>query len=120
MFQYYIFKNGKHSYIRKKNIQIARAIAQKDYNKKDEHVRSKSEVIIADTLGSKRIPYHYDIILGKNLILTMETRKQQLNTKDIEKVIEALLVWKDLRVKPEDDRDKKNPLRLKAQRIYQD
>ena len=33
-----------------------------------------------------------NIILGKNLILTMETRKQQLNTKDIEKVIEALLV----------------------------
>ena len=219
VFQYYIFKNGKHSYIRKKNLQLARAIAQKDYNKKmetyikknilalktfmkhytpqkcenyflkmpaarrvliapffldketyakqwqarkydpkkdqpegnfytkkDEHVRSKSEVIIADTLGSKRIPYHYEaplkinsnltlypdflclnkrtrqefywehcgmmddfeysgnlatrlsiyaqknIILGKNLILTMETRKQQLNTKDIEKVIEALLV----------------------------
>ena len=219
VFQYYIFKNGKHSYIRKKNIQVARAIAQKDYNKKieiyikrnilalktfikhyapqkcenyflkmpaarrilispffldketyskqwqakkydpkreqpegnfytkkDEHVRSKSEVFIADTLNSKQIPYHYEaplkintnltlhpdflclnkrtrqefywehcgmmddsgysgnlvkrlaiyaqknIIPGKNLILTMETREQPLNTKDVEKVIGAFLV----------------------------
>ena len=219
VFQYYIFKNRKHSYIRKKNLQIARAIAQKDYNKKietyikrnilalktfvkhyapqkcenyflkmpaarqllvkpffldtntyakqwqakkfepnkdfptgnffttkDEHVRSKSEVIIANTLNSKGIPYHYEaplkinanltfhpdflclnkrtrqefywehcgmmddsgysgklvkrlaiyaqknIIPGKNLILTMETREQPLNTKDVERVIGAFLV----------------------------
>ena len=33
-----------------------------------------------------------DIIVGKNLILTMETQKQPLNIKVVEKVIAALLV----------------------------
>ena len=113
---------------------------------KEEKVRSKSEVIIANMLNTKGIPYHYEfpvkinssltiypdflclnkrtrqefywehcgmmddsgysrelvkrlalyaqknIIPGKNLILTMETREQPLNTKDVERVIDALLV----------------------------
>ena len=133
VFQYYIFKNGKRTYIPKKNKQLAKAIAQRDYNKKvsayikkniqalktftkhyfpqkcekyfqklpqarkllvtpvfmddttyarqwqaqkfepkrdppegsyftqkDEHVRSKSEVIIANILNTKGVPYHYE------------------------------------------------------------
>lgn len=219
VFQYYTIKNGKRCYLRKKNLKMAQAIAQRDYNKKitvflkeniqalklftkhyspqkcenyykklpaarkvlikptfvdketyakqwqaqkfepnkdfptsnyfttkDEHVRSKSEMIIANLLNTKGIPYHYEapvkinssltfhpdflclnkrtrkefywehcgmmdnseysgnlvkrlaiyaqknIIPGKNLILTMETLEQPLNTKDIEKVIETLLV----------------------------
>ena len=218
-FQYYAEIQKKRTYIRKKNIQLAKDLAQRDYNKKllpyikknitslkaftktyslqkaqecfsklptarkllvkpffidnityakqwqlqkfepnndtpqgnyfttkYEHVRSKSEMIIANMLNTKGIPYHYEvpikinsnlifhpdflclnkrtrqefywehcgmmddsgysgklvkrlaiyaqknIIPGKNLILTMETREQPLNTKDIEKVIDALLV----------------------------
>ena len=188
VFQYYTFKNGKRTYIPKKQKQLAQAIAQKDYNKKmemlikknihalklftkhyspqksenyfqrlpparkilikpffldketyakqwqaqkyepnrdsptgnffttkDEHVRSKSEVIIANLLNTKGIPYHYEtpvkintsltlklvkrlaiyaqknIFPGKNLILTMETQEQPLNIKDVEKVIDAFL-----------------------------
>ena len=117
----------------------------KFFTTKDEHVRSKSEVIIANLLYNKGIPYHYEtpvkisstltfhpdflclnkrtrqefywehcgkmddseyssnlvkrlaiyaqknIIPGKNLILTMETLEQPLNTKDIERIIEAYL-----------------------------
>lgn len=218
-FQYYIQEDNKRIYIRKKNIQQARELAQRDYNQslipclskkisvlenftqsyshadcekcftelplarrelvspyfvndliyakrwqaqkyppnkdfpegnnftfKNEKVRSKSEVIIANMLNSKGIPYHYevpvkiskevtlhpdffclnkrtrqefywehcgkmddpdysqklvnrlaiyaqkDIIVGKNLILTMETQKQPLNIKVVEKMIAALLV----------------------------
>ena len=113
---------------------------------KGEHVRSKSEIIIANILNTNGIPYHYevpfkinstltfhpdflclnkrtrqefywehcgkmddteysgnlvkrlsiyaqkDIIPGKNLILTMETLEQPLNTKDIERIIAAYLI----------------------------
>lgn len=116
------------------------------FTEKGELVRSKSEVIIANILNSKNIPYHYEvpvkinsnltlhpdflclnkrtrqeffwehcgkmddseysanlvkrlaiysqqnIIPGKNLILSMETLKQPLNTKDVEKIISAFLV----------------------------
>lgn len=115
------------------------------FTTRDEHVRSKSEVIIANELNTKGIPYHYEaplkinstltfhpdflclnkrtrqefywehcgmmddfvysgnlvkrlaiyaqknIIPGKNLIITMETREQPLNTKDVERVIKAFL-----------------------------
>ena len=217
--QYYSEANKKRTYIRKKNIQFAKKLAQRDYNKKlipyvrknihmieqflkgyspekcincysnlpmarkllvepffvdaqsyakqwqsqkyepkkefpienflttkKERVRSKSEIIIANMLNSKGIPYHYEfpvkinnsltlypdfyclnkrtrqefywehcgkmdnpeyairlvqrlglyaqknIIVGKNLILTMETREQPLNTKDVERIIQALFV----------------------------
>ena len=133
IFQYYIEINNKRSYIKKKNIQLAKTLAQRDYNKKlipciaknidilenftrsyspqncincfsslptarkllvtpvfmddttyarqwqaqkfepkrdppegsyftqkDEHVRSKSEVIIANILNTKGVPYHYE------------------------------------------------------------
>ena len=217
-FQYYSFKNGKRTYIPRKNRDLAKTIAQRDYNKKisgfikkniralqlftkhyapqkcercfqklpqarrllvkpffldaesyakqwqaqkyepnkdfpegnffttrEEHVRSKSEVIIANMLNNKGIPYHYEvpvkinssltfhpdffclnkrtrqefywehcgkmddpeysgdlvrrltlyaqknIIPGKNLILTMETLKTPLNTKDVERTIETFL-----------------------------
>ena len=82
---------------------------------KEEKVRSKSEVIIANTLNSKGIPYHYEALLKINANLTfhpdflclnkrtrqefywehcgmMETREQPLNTKDVERVIGAFLV----------------------------
>ena len=132
-FQYYSIKNGKRHYIRKKDLTIAQALAQRDYNKKlqtflksniyalkiftkhyapqnctdlfqklptarkilvkpafvdnltyakqwqaqkyepnkdfpqgnffttkGEHVRSKSEVIIANILNTHGIPYHYE------------------------------------------------------------
>ena len=112
---------------------------------RNESVRSKSEVIIANMLNAAGIPYHYeypviinqdityhpdffclnkrtrqefywehcgmmgdpdysiklvsrlaayakkDIILGKNLILTMETSRIPLSTKDIEKIINTFL-----------------------------
>lgn len=35
-FQYYSIKNGKRHYIRKKDLTIAQALAQRDYNKKIE------------------------------------------------------------------------------------
>lgn len=218
-FQYYVEYENKRTYIKKKNIQLARKLAQKEYQtklipqitknieilenftatynpancencfsnlplarrllisplfmdnttyakqwqsqkfepnmdspqgnfftSKDEHVRSKSEMIIANILNTKDIPYHYEvpvkinstltfhpdflclnkrtrqefywehcgkmddreysgnlvkrlaiyaqkgIIPGKNLILSMETLGQPLNTKDIEKLIAAYLI----------------------------
>ena len=143
VFQYYTFKNGKRTYIPKRQKQLAQAIAQRDYNKKmemlikknihalklftkhyspqksenyfqrlpparkilikpffldketyakqwqaqkyepnrdsptgnyfttkDEHVRSKSEVIIANLLNTKGIPYHYETPVKINTSLT--------------------------------------------------
>lgn len=111
-----------------------------------EYVRSKSEIIIANLLNSKKIPYHYEfplklsnesiihpdffclnkrtrqefywehcgkmdepsytanltqrivdysktgIILGKNLIITMETHQTPLETKNVEQLILSYLV----------------------------
>lgn len=113
---------------------------------KNEHVRSKSEVIIANLLNAKKIPYHYEfplelkdgyiiypdficlnkrtrqefywehcgkmddseysaslvkrlsllaqknILPGKNLILTMESTAQPLNTREVERIIETFLL----------------------------
>ena len=143
-FQYYLEIKDKRTYIRKKNLQVARALAQRDYNKKlehfiakniaileqftknyapetyvncfsklpaarrvlvkpiflddatftkqwqaqkfepnkdfpkgnlftkkEEHVRSKSEVIIANLLNSNGVPYHYEapVIINNSLTL---------------------------------------------------
>ena len=113
---------------------------------KGENVRSKSEIIIANLLHDKKIPYHYEyplklsngvtihpdffclnkrtrqefywehcgkmddveytsnltqriadyskceILLGKNLIITMETGKTHLETKNVERMIQTYLV----------------------------
>ncbi len=217
-FQYYSETKKKRTYIRKKNIQFAKALAQRDYNRKlipyimknidaleefskkyspqkcekcfsklplarrllikpffvddityakqwqaqkyeakkeipqgnfstpkNENVRSKSEVIIANMLNAKGIPYHYEypvkiknnltiypdflclnirtrqqyfwehcgrmddseysenlvnrlswlaqknIFVGKNLILTMETKDAPLNMKFVERMIDLFL-----------------------------
>ncbi len=54
------------------------------YTKRNEHVRSKSEVIIADRLFSEGIPYHYEVPISLNqidvihpdfLVLNKRTRK---------------------------------------------
>ncbi len=154
VFQYYIIENGKRCYIRKKNIKLAQAIAQRDYNKKTalfikqnilalqffikhyspqkcefyykklpparkllikpffidnetyaqqwqskkyesnrdfpkgnysttkgEYVRSKSEVIIADILNSKNIPYHYEVPVKINSDLTFHPDFMCLNKR---------------------------------------
>ena len=218
-YQYYIEKNNKRRYIIKKNIEIVKKIAQRDYYKKllsclekntrvlnyfianynpykleqcyqklpearrqlinpiildnetfteqwqakkyerkkeapdgsfctlkNEAVRSKSEIIIANLLCSRNVPYHYEypvhlaegmifhpdflclnkrtrqefywehcgrmddpvyavnmtqklseyskngIIPGKNLILTFETVKTPVETKAVERLIEAFLL----------------------------
>ena len=218
-YQYYVEKNKKRVYIPKKNIEIAKKIAQRDYyqklmpilqkntkimnyficnfnpcnleecylelsdarkelvnpifidndifalqwqskkyeRKKDspdgyfltlknEPVRSKSEIIIANLLNSKKIPYHYEypvhlhngmtiypdffclnkrtrqefywehfgrmddseytitmtkkisdyskngIILGKNLLITLETVMFPLETRTVENLIESFLI----------------------------
>ena len=218
-YQYYIEKNKKRTYIPKKNLEIAKKIAQRDYYQKllpgllknlkamnqffkdyspdkleqsyqnlpaarkqlvtpifldnetysqqwqsqkfvrkkeqpegayqtirGEYVRSKSEIIIANLLNNKKVPYHYEypvrlsngvtihpdflclnkrtrqefywehcgkmddleytvnltkrlsdyskcgIIPGKNLILTMETGRSPLETKNVELMIQAFLV----------------------------
>ena len=143
-FQYYLKTKDKRIYIRKKNLQLARSLAQRDYNKKlepyiakniatleqftknyapekcencfsrlpaarralvkpifmddatyakqwqaqkyepkkdfptenfytnrEERVRSKSEVIIANMLNSKGIPYHYEYPVKINSSLTL-------------------------------------------------
>lgn len=58
-----------------------------NYTSKDEHVRSKSEVIIADRLHVKGIPYHYepiflidenDYLVPDFIILNKRTRKEFL------------------------------------------
>ena len=113
---------------------------------KNEAVRSKSEIIIANLLHNKKVPYHYEyplklsngvtihpdffclnkrtrqefywehcgkmddleytsnltqriadysktgIISGKNLIITMETGKIPLETKNVERMIQAYLI----------------------------
>ncbi|MBO4533918.1 MAG: hypothetical protein J5726_09545 [Treponema sp.] len=128
------------NYERKKDTPDGSYITQKD-----EAVRSKSEIIIANILNSKKIPYHYEyplqlsngmtiypdffclnkrtrqefywehcgkmddleytvsltqrfsdyskcgIIPGKNLIITMETGKIPLETKNVERMIEIFL-----------------------------
>ena len=143
-FQYHVKNQNKQTYIRKKNIQMAKTIAQRDYNKKllpfldqniasleyftkkyipsncencftklpearkllvkplflndiiyakqwqaqkyepnrdsptgnyfttkDEHVRSKSEMIIANLLNTKDIPYHYEVPVKINSSLVL-------------------------------------------------
>ena len=113
---------------------------------KNELVRSKSEVIIANLLRAKKVPYHYEypfklrngvviypdfvclnkrtrqefywehcgkmddpvytirmtqriseysrngVILGKNLIITLETASSPIETKSVERLIDGLLV----------------------------
>ncbi len=92
--EYYLkskaYENGR--YLKKSEMDIARAIVQRDYDEsvlnraeRNERVRSKSEKIIADKLYSLGIPYRYEypIILKGNVkiypdftILKMSEREE--------------------------------------------
>ena len=59
-----------------------------NYTQRGEHVRSKSEVIIADRLYNAKIPYHYEIclelVIGDCDITTVKPDFTVLNTRTLE------------------------------------
>jgi hypothetical protein len=59
-----------------------------NYTQRGEHVRSKSEVIIADRLNNAKIPYHYEIclelVIGDRDITTVKPDFTVLNTRTLE------------------------------------
>ena len=59
---------------------------------REEQVRSKSEIIIADALFHAKVPYRYEYpvyVRGRSFIYTMETSARPLSSRLVKQLIEA-------------------------------